>query len=251
MTIDLSVLHNLVAAAPKRLAVPSHKTWFNVQNHADGPAAVYLHNEIGAYGITSADFASEISGLGDFELHINSVGGNVWEGLAIYATIQQHPGVVSGVVDALAASAASVIACGCSTLKMAKNARLMVHDAAVGYGEVQGNADELRDFIAEIKKAADFLDDTSDNIADIYADKAGGDRKKWRAIMKKETWYSAEDAIKAKLADGIVGDTGPTNSAVSGLLAPVLDPHSPDVPAPTNPENDLDGFRNALKGVLA
>lgn len=238
MTIDFDKLNNLVAAAPQRLAAPSHKRWYSINNHAENGAAVYLHNDIGGYGTTSADFGADIAGLGDFELHFNSAGGNVWQGLAIYAMIQQHNGNVTGVVDGLAASAASVIACACDTLLMAKNARLMIHDAAVGYGEVQGNAEDLRLFMKEIGKAADFLDDTSDNIADIYVDKAGGDRKAWRATMKKETWYSAEQAVKAKLADGILGETGPTNRAPGSTK---IDP----------PAFDVEGIRTALKGVFA
>lgn len=239
MTIDLSKLNNLVAAAPKALARPSGKSWFNI-NNSGNVTAVYLHSDIGGYGVTSADFAREISGLGDFELHFNSQGGSVWEGLAIYANIQQHNGVVTGIVDSLAASAASIIACACDSLLMAKNARLMVHDAAVGYGEVQGNAETLRSFVKDIEQAADFLDEISDTAADIYVDKAGGTRKTWRATMKQETWYNAQAAVKAKLADGILGETnnGPTNSAEQ---KPKNDP----------PAIDVEGIRNALKGAFA
>lgn len=238
MSIDLGKIGNLVAEAPKLLAPAAGKSWFRIENSAGSPS-VYLHNEIGGWGVTSADFAAEVAGLGDFDLHFNSEGGNVWQGLAIYATIQQHPGTVTGIVDGLAASAASVILCACDRVEMAKNARLMIHDAAVGYGEIMGNSSQFRESIKELTRYADFLDDTSDNIAAIYADRAGGDVKHWRAAMKKETWYSAEEAVSARLADGIVGE-GATNKL--------------PVPAPTNshPADEFDlGFLTNLKGALA
>jgi ATP-dependent protease ClpP protease subunit len=78
---------------------------------------------------------------------------------------------------------------------MAKNSELMIHDA---WGLCVGNADDM-------VKMAGELDHFSDNIASIYAAKAGGDIAVWRAAMKAETWYSAEEAVAAGLADRVDG----------------------------------------------
>jgi ATP-dependent Clp endopeptidase proteolytic subunit ClpP len=147
------------------------------------------------YGISSKEFATVIDGLPDsidtIRLLINSPGGEVWEGIAILNILRRVDARIEAVVEGVAASMASVIACGADELVMAPNSELMVHDVWAG---VVGNAQDLRD-------TADDLDRLSDNIAGVYAAKAGGDVATWRAVMARETWYTAAEAVEAGLAD--------------------------------------------------
>lgn len=155
----------------------------------------------GYWGTSAKEFATALDELPDtieeIQLHINSPGGDVFEGIAILNALRSHDARVVAIVDGLAASAASFIAAGADECVMARNSELMIHDA---WGFCVGNAADMRDL-------ADLLDHLSDNIASIYAAKAGGDTANWRAAMAAETWYSADEAVDAGLADRIDGAT--------------------------------------------
>jgi ATP-dependent protease ClpP protease subunit len=162
---------------------------------AGGVATLNLYGAIGDFWgeIAAADVVRELQGLdvATLNVHINSPGGDVYEGIAIRNALREHPATIVVHVDALAASAASFIATGGDEVIMGENSELMIHDA---WSMMLGNADELR-------TEADNLDRISDNIAAMYADKAGGTAADWRARMKAETWYSADEAVAAGLAD--------------------------------------------------
>lgn len=178
--------------------------WYSITAKAGAPAQVAIYDEIGYFGVTAKDFIADLNGVkGDIELHLSSPGGEVFDGLDIYAALQQREGTVSIVVNSLAASIASVIAMAASPghLKMAKNASMMIHD---GFGMGIGNA-------ADMRTLADLLDKTSDNIASIYADRTGKPQAEWRAAMQQETWYSAQEAVDAGLADSVAGSEKVTN----------------------------------------
>ena len=152
----------------------------------------------GYWGVSAKEFNEALDELGDvneIHLHINSPGGEVYEGIAILNSLRRHPASVTAIVDGLAASAASFIACGVDKTIMAPNTELMIHDA---WGIALGPA-------AEMRAAGDRLDKISDNIAGIYAAKGGSDAAYWRGFMLEETWYSAEEAVAAGLADEIEG----------------------------------------------
>lgn len=156
-----------------------------------------LYDEIGAGDSTAKAVKTALAGMsGDLTVRVNSPGGDAYAGLAIMNTLRDYAGHVTVVVEGLAASAASYIAIGgADRLVMYNNAELMIHDAML---MTQGNFDQLT-------KDAAQLDRISDTLADIYATKAGGTREQWRDLMKAETWFSAEEAVKAGLADAIHG----------------------------------------------
>lgn len=174
--------------------------WYKIiTNKKNEKTKVYIYDEIGFWGTNASDFVNELKEVkGDFDLHLNSPGGEIFDGLAIYNTIRAHDGHVHVFVDGLAASAASFIAQAGDTVTMARNAQMMIHDGiAVAYG----NASDLRD-------TANLLDDLSDNIADIYAQaaKRRGDatsKSEYRGFMREETWYNGTEAVEAGLADDI------------------------------------------------
>lgn len=213
------------------------RSWYAIENATDTSTKVTLYDEIGGWGVYASDFARDLGSIsGPVDLHINSQGGEVFEGIAIYNTIRNRGGVTVH-VDSLAASIASVIAMGGERVVMARNAQLMIHDASSVVG---GDA-------ASMREMADLLDKTSDNIADIYAQRAGGTAASWRKKMKATTWYSAEEAVNAGLADEI--SVGPVANAVD--LSTITARNEPPVPVIEDREPeftwDPDVFRRALK----
>lgn len=187
---------------PRRPQARASKDWFRIENRADGatgPTDVFIYDEIGGWGVSASDFLAEVRKLdGPLNLHLNSPGGDVFDGLAIYQALKARSGETTVVVDGLAASIASVIALGADRVVMAPKATLMIHD---GWTAAVGNA-------ADMRKTADLLDRTSDNIASVYADKAGGTVEFWRGRMREETWYSADEALAAGLVDEVEGKPG-------------------------------------------
>jgi len=161
-----------------------------------GPTRIDLMDEIGYWGVTAQDFVDELLAIdaATIELHINSPGGDVFDGVAIMNAIADHPATVNVVIDGLAASAASYIALAGDSVKMNRASQMMIHDAA---GMCWGNA-------ADMETMKDLLDRVSDTIAGIYADRAGEDTEHWRDLMRAETWYSAVEAVEAGLADEAV-----------------------------------------------
>lgn len=162
-----------------------------------GVTRVDVYDDIGeggwfSEGLTAKSFANQLAGLsGPLEVHINSGGGDVWDGISIKNAIETHNGPVTTIVDGIAASIASVIAQAGSDRVMMPGSMLMIHEA---FTYAAGNS-------AELAKTAATLDEVSANLAAIYARAAGGTAEQWRAAMKEETWYTAEQAVEAGLAD--------------------------------------------------
>lgn len=184
------------AAAAGRI----NSTW-NVQNTDESRSArLHLYGVIGGYwgGIDVAQMVPAIRDLDvdTLEVFINSPGGDVYDGIALRNALRQHPARVVVTIDGLAASAASFIACAGDEVVMGENAEVMIHDA---WSIAVGDAEDMR-------VAADDLDRLSDNIAAMYAAKAGGDAANWRSLMKAETWYSAAEAVAVGLADRLDAD---------------------------------------------
>lgn len=173
----------------------------------DGVATIRLYDPIDSWGeywgVSAKEFAQVLDQLPatttEIRLHVNSPGGDVFDGVAILNALRTHAARVVVIVDGIAASAASFIAAGADELVMAPNSELMIHDA---WGLVVGNA-------ADMHQMADLLDHLSNNIASIYAQKAGGTVDTWRAAMQAETWYSAQEAVDAGLADRVAETTPP------------------------------------------
>lgn len=171
------------------------RSWYRVVNRADADTAeVWIYDEIG-WDVESGPFARDLAAIDakHIRVRMNTPGGSVFDGLAIYNALLSHPADVTVQVDGLAASAGSFIAQAGDTVVMGRNSQMMIHDAA---GICLGNAEDMT-------AMADLLDRVSDNIAGVYADRAGGTVAQWRDRMRDETWFSAEEAVKAGLADAM------------------------------------------------
>lgn len=212
--------------------------WFRLQNKAGETPRIYIYDEIGYWGDNAKQFADALNSIegSEIEVRLNSPGGDIFDGLAIYQSLKAHPADITVVVDGLAASIASVIAMAADKLVMAPKSTMMIHD---GWTMSVGNA-------ADMRKTADLLDKQSEIIASVYAERSGQPTDFWRARMREETWYNADEALAAGLIDEVEGKEKPavdeafdlsvySNSSRESAPAPVLAPvalkgeHGPEV----------------------
>lgn len=178
---------------------------FGVHNLIDNAseeedAKMYLYAPIGGWdGIRSKDFISALDTVETkrLHLHINSPGGDVFEGLAIANAMREHDARVIVHVDAIAASIASIIAIAGDFVRMADNAFLMIHDP---YTFAMGNA-------AELRKNADLLDKVGGSLINEYVKRTGQDEKQVTAWMNAETWFDAQEAKTHGFIDAIDGQS--------------------------------------------
>jgi ATP-dependent protease ClpP protease subunit len=185
------------------MALSQGNSWYRIRNATSNePAQLHIYDEIGMLGVSASDLIDKLSAVsGPIDVHLNSPGGEVFEGLAIYNALLQRDDV-NVFIDGMAASIASVIAMAGKKISIARSARMMVHD---GFCLAIGNANDMR-------QLADQLDFESDNIAGIYAYHTGQSQAYWRDIMRQEKWYNAEMAIEAGLAHEIIETRGGANS---------------------------------------
>lgn len=225
-------------AAGTRPAPENRTQWYSIKNAAksdEGPAELLIYDEIDSwFGVSAELLARDIAALDserELTVRLNSPGGNIFDGIAILNAIRGHKGKVTTIVDGLAASAASFIAMGGDEVVMNRNAEMMIHK---GHGIVIGEADDMR-------KQADLIDRLNENIAGIYAEKAGGTAEEWLATMGAETWYSAKEAVEAGLADRVIeppkgGDDGGKNAKNRFDLSIFNHAGRSNAPAPRMPQ---------------
>jgi ATP-dependent protease ClpP protease subunit len=188
--------------AGKRVEVQD-KTWYALQ--ASGEATervieVFVYGEIGAWGITANQFVQDLRAMDDGVSPVvaafNSIGGDLFDGLAMHNALSRLGERCTGRIDALAASAASVAVCGAHRVVIAANAMLMIHNP---YTYAGGGAEDFR-------RVADVLDQTLEAIIAAYKAKAPDiDDAELRRMVDAETWLTANEAVALGLADE-VGD---------------------------------------------
>ena len=169
------------------------RSWYAIRARAEG-AEVSIYDEIGAYGVSAKSFLAELGELpGDnpLTLRLNSPGGSVFDAVAIYNALKRHAGPVTVWIDGIAASAASYIAMAGDEVVMPENAFLMIHDPA---GLVSGTAEDMR-------AMAGALDKIKASLVAGYSAKSGGAEADIAALMAKETWLDAAEAVELGFAD--------------------------------------------------
>src|SRR5690606_7422034 len=147
-------------------------------------------------GVTTKRIAAALRnmGAGPVTVNVNSPGGDMFEGLAIYNMLREHKGEVTVKVLGLAASAASVIAMAGDTIQIARAGFLMIHNAWV---VAMGNRNDLREY-------ADTLEPFDLAMADIYAARTGQDQKAITKMMDAETWIGGSSAVEDGFADELL-----------------------------------------------
>ena len=173
-----------------------NKNWYNIKAEASSKSAdVYIFDEIGTFGLTAQSFIEEIKSYKDtpMSLHINCVGGDVFEGMAIYNVLKKRTAKTTVYIEGIAASMGSVIALAGDEVIMAENSLFMIHNA---WGGAMGEATEIR-------KTAALLDKISGEIADIYTKKTNLPYNRVKEMMDEETWLSADEAFNLGFIDSI------------------------------------------------
>ncbi len=162
------------------------------------PAVLQIFDQIGedwfgGSGISAKAFSDALQsvGPGPLVVEINSPGGNVWDGLAIYNMLRGRQAPVTTRVVGIAASIASIIALAGDSIEMAEASLFMIHDPS---GMVAGTSDDMR-------KMANALDQHAEILAGIYTKRTGKTSAQIRAAMTAETWFTAQEAIQFGLAD--------------------------------------------------
>lgn len=201
-------LVNLATGVPRRR--PRAARLLPVRAATTGRTVVRLYGAIGqSYwddeAVSAADLARTLDTIGPngIDLHINSGGGDVFDGIAMHAMLLDHPSDVVAVIDGIAASAASFIALAGDTVQMQKPAKAMVHNAA---GLAWGNKEVMREMV-------NVLTEIDLSLATMYADKTGGTVAEWSAYMDEETWFSSARALEVGLVNEVLNDRAPAAPA--------------------------------------
>ena len=239
--------------------VPQNKHWYSLKASGEAETRsieVYVYGEIGTWGITANQFVRDLAALDDgvspIVVAFNSIGGDLFDGLAIHNALSRLGERCTGRVDALAASAASVAVCGAHKVVIASNAILMIHNP---YTYASGDAEDLR-------KVAAVLDQATEVIIAAYKSKSPNiDEVELRRLVNAETWLTASEAVALGLADEV--GAGLTVKACVGqgsvlqrfqhapqaLLAQLEDPPEP-TPEPIPPEPEKPPIADSAKLAL-
>lgn len=188
------------------------KFWSWVKNEADGERTLILNGEISDetwYGdeVTPALFQKELNaGTGNITVWINSPGGDVFAAAQIYNMLMEYRGDVTVKVDALAASAVSVIAMAGTEVLMSPVSLMMIHNPmTIAIGDSK-----------EMQKAGEMLDEVKESIMNAYEIKTGMGRARISHLMDAESWFNAKKAVELGFADGILHEGEDAEDAVGG-----------------------------------
>jgi ATP-dependent protease ClpP protease subunit len=200
---------------------------------ADDALEIHIYDRIGGwFGISAASIIEALRAAPDrpVRLHLNSPGGDVFDGLAIYNTLRQHAAPVEVWIEGLAASIASVVAMAGREIVMAEASFLMIHEP---HAVTIGTAHDHR-------AMARLLDKTAGVLADVYARRTRGDRDQIRAWMHDETWFTASDAEAAGFVTAITAEPLPAEALaarsrfdLSAFRSSPLGATAPSSPPPT------------------
>ena len=162
-------------------------------------AEILIYEDIGdgwLGGISAKQFVEDLKSIpkvGDITVRINSEGGSVFDGTAIYNALKNYDATINVKIDGLAASIASIIAMAGDTIEMAENAFMMIHNPWV---VAAGTADELRD-------QADIMDKVQEKLVGTYSKRTNIDDEKVAELMAAETWMTADEALEMGFIDSI------------------------------------------------
>lgn len=164
-------------------------------------AEIYIYDAIGddgyGGGVSAKGFAERLDEFGPLDeitVRLNSPGGSAWDGAAIYSALVRNKAHKIIEVDGIAASAASFILMAGDVRRVSESAMVMIHCAS---GLCYGPADEM-------EKTAVLLRKLDDQIASTYASRTHRKADTWLRAMQKESWYSAAEAVKERLADEVI-----------------------------------------------
>jgi ATP-dependent protease ClpP protease subunit len=220
----------------------SSRSWFSIQAKAESDTAdVLIYDYIGWGGVTAADFAKELKALTakTITVRINTPGGDVFDGLAIFNSLKDHGATIHTKVDGIAASIGSLIAMAGQTITMGESAFLMLHNP---WALAIGNAEDMRQMATTLEKVGGSL-------ADVYARRAKVTTDQAQTWMNDETWFTADEAKAVGLADVVQGgDSKAQDKAPFDLSGYAKVPAAlASAPEPTTTQPDADSQQQAMK----
>ena len=186
-------------------------------------AEILLYDEIGFWGVTAEEFRRELDALTAPTVHlrINSPGGDVFDGLAIYNALREHDARIITHVDGLAASMASLIALAGAEVHMSESSYLMIHEP---WTITMGDA-------AALRKDADLLDKIGGTAAEIYRAKTKASAGQVREWMAAESWFTGAEAVELGFADYMENTNEDTEDVLAAAAAAFdlsIYAHAPD-----------------------
>ena len=189
--------------------------FYQLTNVSEDSATLYIYGDITSYkwyeeDVRSYDLAKELTALEgkNLTVRINSYGGAVAEGLAIYNLLKSYAGEVTTICDGFACSAASVVFMAGAKRIMPRSSLLMIHNA---WTWASGDADDLR-------KAADDLEKITQPSVEIYTSVSNLDADEIKSMMDAETWIDADEALDYGFATEIIEEAA-MQSLEDGILA--------------------------------
>lgn len=229
----------------------TNKKYYNLETEGT-KAALYIYGDITSWpwlesDVSSYNLSKQLEQLGDVEeidVYINSYGGEVAEGLAIYSALKRHKAKVTTWCDGFACSIASVIFMAGDTRIMSNASLIMIHNA---WTRVSGNANELR-------KQADDLDTITQASINAYMEKVNISEGELKELLDEEKWLLPQEALEKGFATMIAGvDTSskPSQSAMVHIMEKVQQAKVP----PAEPKKEKTGermtrsFFNAIGGI--
>ena len=188
--------HFNIFAKSERPPDPMRK--YQIKAMDDDSTDILLYGIVAWWDLDSKQFAEDLMRIttSKVNLRINSPGGNVFDGIGMYNSIKTHPAQFTSIIESSALSIMSVVALASETVKIAKNAFMMLHEP---WSIIAANAKDLR-------KEADVLDKLSGGMAGTYMEKTGKSAKNVKEWMGEETWFNAQEAKDAGLVDEIIGE---------------------------------------------
>lgn len=194
---------------PKILSLAGAKagTPLKIRNKSDTEAEIIIYDQIGAdwfgNGITAKSFVDEMKKLPDsvktLNVRINSPGGDVFDGITIYNRLKQFKGTKKVYIDGIAASIASIIALAGDEIIIGEGAMYMIH---LPWTWAVGNRTDLDETVNRLM-------DIEEQMLSIYAKRSNLDKNEIRALLVKESWMGADEAIEKGFVDKKVEETMP------------------------------------------
>lgn len=233
---------------PKILNFAAKSQPFQIRNKTATSAEIILYGAIGSSwfedSISAKQFSDELKALpatvNDITLRINSPGGDVFDGIAIYNRIKQHPAKCTVIIDGLCASIASIIALAGEEVIMGEGALYMVH---LPWTFCAGNRMELDNTVNRLM-------DVEEQMISIYAKKCGLGRAEIKAMMEKETWMDSTQAIENGFVDSTAEETMPIAASILDKATWINKRPNMKTVDQANKE-EIIGLQNKIKEFLA
>lgn len=216
------------------------RTWYNITS-GDKKSVVCIYDAIGEFGVSAKSFLNDFRAVKaqEVDVEINSPGGDVFAGIAIFNGMRQSGKKINVKVMGVAASAASLIAMAGDTIEMPENTFMMIHNP---WTFAMGSADDMRE-------TADMLDKIGSSLVSTYASRTGKDAEEIKTLLDAETWMTAQEAVDAGFATKVTKavaakaefDADRVPEHVKAVLATLPDAAPAPEPTPEpEPENAAD-----------